>query len=73
LKNHQTDFQNGCTSWQPHQQWRSVFSFMHFPWFSLFQLFALALELRLTLFSSHLQKALVLNKCAWAEPNQNKK
>jgi hypothetical protein len=24
LRNHQSDFQNGCTSLQPHQQWRSV-------------------------------------------------
>ena len=24
LRNHQTDFQNGCTSFQSHQQWRSV-------------------------------------------------
>ena len=24
LRNYQTDFQNGCTSLQPHQQWRSV-------------------------------------------------
>ena len=24
LRNHQTDFQRGCTSLQPHQQWRSV-------------------------------------------------
>jgi hypothetical protein len=24
LSNRQTDFQSGCTSWQSHQQWRSV-------------------------------------------------
>jgi hypothetical protein len=24
LRNHQTDFQSGCTSFQSHQQWRSV-------------------------------------------------
>ena len=24
LKNHETDFQSGCISLQPHQQWRSV-------------------------------------------------
>ena len=24
LRNHQTDFQRGCTILQPHQQWRSV-------------------------------------------------
>jgi hypothetical protein len=24
LRNHQTDFQSGCTSWQSNQQWRSV-------------------------------------------------
>jgi hypothetical protein len=24
LRNRQTDFQSGCTSWQSHQQWRSV-------------------------------------------------
>ena len=24
LRNHQTDFQSGCISLQPHQQWRSV-------------------------------------------------
>jgi hypothetical protein len=24
LRNHQTDFQNGCTSFQSHQPWRSV-------------------------------------------------
>jgi hypothetical protein len=24
LRNHQTDFQSGCTSFQAHQQWRSV-------------------------------------------------
>jgi hypothetical protein len=24
LRNHQTDFQNGCTCFQSHQQWRSV-------------------------------------------------
>ena len=23
LRNHQTDFQSGCTSWQSHQQWRN--------------------------------------------------
>ena len=27
LRNCQTDFQSGCTSLQPHQQWRSVSSF----------------------------------------------
>jgi hypothetical protein len=24
LRNHQTDFQSGCTSFESHQQWRSV-------------------------------------------------
>jgi hypothetical protein len=29
LRNHQTDFQSGCTSLQPHHQWRSVPLFPH--------------------------------------------
>jgi hypothetical protein len=38
LRNHQTDFQGGCTSLQSHQQWRSVPLFpyprQHLPWYS---------------------------------------
>ena len=29
LRNHQTDFQSGCTSLHSHQQWRSVALFPH--------------------------------------------
>ena len=29
LRNHQTDFQSGCTSLQPHHQWRNVPLFPH--------------------------------------------
>jgi hypothetical protein len=29
LRNHQTDFQSGCTSLQSQQQWKSVLSFPH--------------------------------------------